>query len=70
MTEPTTRALPYEQPIRVRDKRRIPIAPDLRAYDLHGPCRWCGRSGREDDVHFASCPHQQYSDSMVVLEFR
>lgn len=55
---------------------RIPNYPDLRGFALHGPCR-CGKSGRQRDVHFAKCPHQERSHSATrtqgmgtVLEWR
>lgn len=41
---------------------RIPNYPDLRGFALHGRCR-CGKSGRQRDVHFARCPHQEHSHS-------
>lgn len=49
------------------EKDRIPNVPDLRGFDLDGPCK-CGRSGRRDDVHYTSCPHIVRSRNPCVLE--
>jgi hypothetical protein len=49
--------------------QEIPNYPDLRVFDLIGWCR-CHRLSHREDIHTASCPHQKFSKSMLVLEWR